>query len=151
MWRSQWLLQRCGAVAIEYALLLPIMLLFIVGLMDVGRLLWTYTTLNRAVEAAARCAAINTIECGATAQIQDRAVAEAWGLNIGTSAFTVSTPSCGVQVRGVFEFSFAIPGLATITPLGTITLDATSCYPLSVGQQSALAQEERGGRRLVAR
>ena len=129
MWRSQWLLQRCGAVAIEYALLLPIILLFTVGLMDVGRLLWTYTTLNRAVEAAARCAAINFVECGTTAQIQNRAVAEAWGLNIGASAFTVSTADCGIQVNGVHDFVFVIPGLAAVAPLGTITLDAKACYP----------------------
>jgi len=43
-----------GTVAIEYALILPVMLLFTLGIMDTGRLLWTYITLTRAVEAAAR-------------------------------------------------------------------------------------------------
>jgi Flp pilus assembly protein TadG len=51
--------QRNGNVAIEYGLILPAMLLFTLGIMDAGRLLWTYTTLSRATEAAARCGALN--------------------------------------------------------------------------------------------
>lgn len=37
--------QRNGNVAIEYAFILPVMLLFTLGIMDTGRLLWTYITL----------------------------------------------------------------------------------------------------------
>jgi len=129
VWKSQSLSRRRGAVAIEYALVLPALLLFIFGLVDAGRLLWTYTTLYRATEAAARCAAINTTDCGSTAQIQSRAIAEAWGLTVTPTNFTVTTPSCGVQVQASYEFTFVIPGLETIAPLGSITLNATSCYP----------------------
>jgi Flp pilus assembly protein TadG len=120
---------RRGATAIEYALVLPALLLFILGIMDAGRLLWTYTTLYRATEAAARCAAVNTTDCGTTAQIKNRAVTEAWGLNVSPSAFTVSTLSCGVQVHASYDFTFVIPGLGDAVPLGTITLNATACYP----------------------
>jgi len=34
-----------GAMAVEYALVLPVVLLFILGIADCGRLLWTYATL----------------------------------------------------------------------------------------------------------
>jgi Flp pilus assembly protein TadG len=122
--------RRSGAVAIEYALILPMLLLFVIGIIDVGRLLWTFTTLSRAAEAAARCGAINLIDCGTAAAIQNRAVAEAWGMNIAASAFAVTTPACGVQVIGTYDFVFAIPALATATPLGTVTLKATACYPV---------------------
>lgn len=121
---------RRGAAAIEYGLILPILLLFIIGILDIGRLLWNLTTLNRAVEAAARCGAINLIECGTTAQVQNRAVEEAWGLNVNVASFTVSTLSCGVQVVGTYDFVFAIPALAGASPLGTISLSATACYPV---------------------
>lgn len=127
---SRSLSRRHGAVAVEYALVLPALLLFVVGLIDGGRLLWTYTTLYRAAEAAARCAAVNTTDCVSTAQIQDRAVAEAWGLTVSPGIFTVTTPSCGVQVQANYDFTFVIPGLAGVAPLGTITLTATACYPL---------------------
>jgi hypothetical protein len=105
------------------------MLLLILGIMDAGRLLWTYTTLYRATEAAARCAAINTIDCGTATQIKNRAVVEAWGLNVDAAAFTVSTQACGVQVHANYDFTFVIPGLGDVAPLGTVTLNATACYP----------------------
>ena len=60
-------LRSSGSVAVEYGLLLPALLLLVLGVMDVGRLLWTQATLDRAVEAAARCAAVNTISCASTA------------------------------------------------------------------------------------
>ncbi len=43
--------------------MLPVLLLFLLGIIDTGRLLWTYATLYRASEAAARCAAIHAANC----------------------------------------------------------------------------------------
>ena len=115
-----------GTVAIEYSIILPVLLVFLLGIMDTGRLLWTYSTLYRATEAAARCAAVNTAECGTSTQIKNRAVTEAWGLTVAASAFTVSSPSCGKQVSGTFDFAFTVP----VPGLSSVTLNATACYPL---------------------
>lgn len=114
-----------GAVTIEYALILPVLLVMVLGIIDVGRLLWTQTTLERAVEAASRCAAINTTLCGTTAKIQNYAVTQAYGLTVTTSVFTVSTPVCGVTVQASFPFRLIVPWLARTS----LTLTATSCYP----------------------
>lgn len=123
-------LKRYGSAAIEYALILPAVLMVIFGLMDTGRLLWSFTTLSRAVEAAARCAAINTTQCGTTSQIQSFAVSEAWGLTIAASDFAVTTESCGIKVTGNLPFEFVMPGFNVVVPSGTITLTASSCYPI---------------------
>jgi Flp pilus assembly protein TadG len=128
---------RRGAAAIEYALLLPVLLLFMLGIIDVGRLMWTYTTLSRAVDAAARCGAINAdaaspTACQSNAAIQARAVTEAWGLTITSAAFTVTRPSCGVQVRGAYSFVSIIPGIGRPAPMGTLALSATACYPVKL-------------------
>lgn len=128
--KSNSFLKRRGNVAIEYGLILPVLLVFTFGLMDTGRLLWTVATLNRAAEAAARCAAINTTNCGTAAQIQARAVAEAWGLTITAAAFTITKPACGIQVDATYDFAFLTPGLGAFVPLGIQTLSATACYPL---------------------
>lgn len=112
-----------GVAAIEYALIVPALLTFMLGIMDVGRLMWTYSTLYRAVEAAARCGAVNVTDCASTAQIQNEAVAEAWGLTVASSAFTVATPACGVQVSVTYSFTFTIPGFSDIT------LGPTACHP----------------------
>lgn len=119
-----------GTVAIEYGFILPVLLLFTLGIMDAGRLLWTYMTLYRATEAAARCGAVNSTLCGTSGQIAAYAVTQAWGLTIASSAFTVTTPTCGVQVRGTYTFQFVIPWFSPIQPLGsanTIHLSATAC------------------------
>ncbi len=127
-----------GTVAIEYGLILPAMLLFTLGIMDTGRLLWTYVTLTRATEAAARCGAVNnTTTCPS---IPAYAVAQAWGLNdVTAAAFTVTTPTCGgaqpgVQVAATYTFQFIVPWFPQFggaAPFGapTMTLNATACYP----------------------
>jgi Flp pilus assembly protein TadG len=119
--------RRRGAVAIEYALILPALLLLVIGIIDTGRVLWTYTTLYRATEAAARCAAIKDARCVTESQVQSYAVAQAFGLKINAPAFKVATAACGIQVKGSYDFTFAIP--AFTVDLGTITLNATACYP----------------------
>jgi Flp pilus assembly protein TadG len=115
---------RCGASAIEYAIILPVFLAFLLGIMDTGRLIWTHNTLHRATAAAARCAAVNTTTCGTTAQIKNEAVKAAWGLTISSSAFTVATIACGSQVSASYQFQFVTPGLTTLA------LTASSCYPV---------------------
>jgi Flp pilus assembly protein TadG len=121
-----------GSVAIEYALLLPVLLLFVLGIIDTGRLLWSYATLQRAVDAAARCGAVGAASCATTAQIASYAAGQAFGLAVTPAAFSVSTPACGVNVRGTLRFSFIIPWLGASKPFGSanaITIGATGCYP----------------------
>ena len=124
---------RHGSVAVEYAFVLPVLLLFVLGVMDTGRLIWTYATLNRAAEAAARCAAVNPAICGTTAQIKSYAVSQAYGLNIATTAFTPTTVACGSRVAASYMFQFVIPwtGVSSYGVANTATLTATACYPPS--------------------
>jgi Flp pilus assembly protein TadG len=117
---------RSGTVAVEYALLLPALLVFVLGIVDTGRLLWTQITLEHAVEAASRCSAIDTTLCSTAAKTQSYAVTQAYGLTVTTSNFTVSTPSCGTTVKASVPFVLIIPYLTTTS----LTLTATSCYPL---------------------
>ena len=132
MARPSW--RRRAAVAVEYAIILPAFLMFILGLMDCGRLIWTYSTIARAVEAASRCAAVNAATCGTTTATQAYAVAQAWGLTTTTSMFAVTpAASCGgVSVVGTMPFTFVIPWFYGGSPFGAanaMTLTATACYP----------------------
>jgi Flp pilus assembly protein TadG len=115
-----------GEVSIEYGLILSALLVFVLGIVDTGRLLWTQTTLEHATEAASRCYAIDTTLCGTTAQTQTYAVAQAYGLQVTTAAFTVSTLACGANVKASLPFVLIIPWTTTTS----LTLTATSCYPL---------------------
>lgn len=115
-----------GTAAIEFALVLPVLLLFTLGLIDVGRLLWTQTTLDRAVLAAARCAAINATTCGTTAHIQSYAVTQAYGLSITSSAFTVTSGTGHICVSASRTYHLIIPWAGD-----TLNLSANACYPTS--------------------
>jgi Flp pilus assembly protein TadG len=131
-----------GSVAVQSAFVLPVLVLFVLGIMDTGRLLWTFATLHRASEAAARCGAIpatgtdpatgKAYDCTTSSGTQNYAVLQAWGLTTTASVFTVSTPACGNQVAASYNFTFVIPWFYIVPPLGpsnSITLTATACYP----------------------
>lgn len=87
--------------------------------------MWTQTAISHAVQAAARCGAVNSMDCGTLSQITNYAVTQAFGVNITSSAFTASTAGCGVLVVAHFPFNFTVPFIVT----SNITLNATACYP----------------------
>lgn len=125
-------MNRHGAALVEYALVLPVALLFVTGVIDCGRVLWNYTTLYHAAEAGARCGAIDQINCATATQIRSYAASQAYGLTIAPSAFTAVTAACGMSVTGQQSFSFLIPWFAWFLPgsgPGTVTLTVSACYP----------------------
>jgi Flp pilus assembly protein TadG len=116
---------RRGLAALEFSLLLPLFLLLILGVMQLGQLFWTQTALQHAVEMAARCASVNTTACGTAAQVQTYAATQAYGMAVAPATFTVTTPTCGNNVAATSTFAF----LTTLFPVSNITLQAQSCYP----------------------
>lgn len=117
---------RRGATLIEFAVLLPLFVLLVFGIMQLGQVFWTQAALQHAVEMAARCASVNTVTCGTAAQVQSYAATQAYGLAVPVGAFSVTTPACGNQVVASYEFTF--PVAALISP--ALSLTARSCYPL---------------------
>ncbi len=114
-----------GTLSIEYALILPAFLTLTLGVMDLGRLMWTQVTLDRAVQAAARCASVNSSACTTDAAVQAYAAGQAWGLTTQASNFTVTHPSCGVSVTAQLAFAFVMPWPTT----GVSSVSASACYP----------------------
>ncbi len=109
-------LGKRGTAALEYGIIAPVLFLFLLGTVDMGRLMWMYAGLYRGVEAAARCGAVNTNACATAAEIQAVAAGAVWGTAISSSVFSVSTTaSCGIQVTASYSFTFYTPGLSTIT------------------------------------
>ncbi|MFE1597639.1 TadE/TadG family type IV pilus assembly protein [Methylobacterium sp. ID0610] len=114
---------QSGAAALEFAFILPPLLVLLFGIVEGGRLLWAYNVLQFAVEAAARCAVIDQAQCGTTSLVQTYAAAKTYALNPDPGIFSVDTLPCGTQVAGRL----------TVTTLGpvavTVTLEARSCRP----------------------
>jgi Flp pilus assembly protein TadG len=114
-----------GATAVETAIVLPVFLLLLFGVIEAGLLFWTQSTLQSAVEAAARCAVVDKTNCGSTSDVQSYAASQAIGMTVASSSFNVSQPSCGYQVSISYNFSFIVSGLFP----GMMTLNAKSCHP----------------------
>jgi len=125
--------RRGGNVAIEFGIVLPLLLLLSFGIIDLGRLLWINIALTRGTQAAARCGALNASACP---DIGAYAASQTWGpSDITASAFAATTATCGFQVSGTYNFQFTIPWFPQFgpSPPGTTTLTATACYPAQTG------------------
>ncbi len=57
---------REGVEALEFAIVLPVLLLFLLGCIEFGRLFWTQSELQYAAEAAARAITITWTSTGST-------------------------------------------------------------------------------------
>jgi Flp pilus assembly protein TadG len=113
-----------GATALEFALCAPAFFALVMGIVELGLMVWMQLALQQGVEAAARCASINKNACANTGQIQAYASAQSYGLSPPSSTFTVSAASCGNQVQASYTPSY-LPGF----PIPAQTLTAQACFP----------------------
>ena len=113
-----------GSAAVQFGLVAPSLLLFVFGIIEVGRMLWTMNALHYSVEEAARCASINATTCGSAGKVQAFAAARSGG-SFAASVFTASTVGCGNQVSASYPMRLNIPFTSY-----AVTLTAQSCYPI---------------------
>lgn len=123
MTRQQFLKNCSGATALEFGITAPIFVLLIIGIVQIGLMLWMQLGLQQGVEMGARCASINAALCNNTSAIQNYAAQQTYGVNPPASTFTVTTLSCGVQVSA----SYAFPIISGY--FAAATLQAQSCFP----------------------
>jgi Flp pilus assembly protein TadG len=74
-----------GQSAVEFALILPVFLLMVFGILDLGRAVYAYSTLNNAAREAARLAILDQT----LADIQAVGASHATGLGVSTGDVTV--------------------------------------------------------------
>jgi Flp pilus assembly protein TadG len=115
---------RSGGAAIELAFSAPAFIMFIFGIMEVGRLLWLQNALDYSVVAAARCISNNQSQCGNATQTQSFAASQA-GAGFAASVFTVTSASCGNQISASYPVTLDIPYMNIST-----TLTSQACYPV---------------------
>jgi Flp pilus assembly protein TadG len=114
-----------GATAVEFALTAPMFMALVWGIIEVGLGLWTQFGLENAVEAAARCASVNTTTCTTSSTIATYAASQTMGVTIPSSAFTFSKVSCGNQVSASYNFAY----LTNVFHAARVTLAAQACFP----------------------
>lgn len=109
-----------GGAAIEFALTAPAFLALLFGALQGALMLWTQLGLQHAAERASRCAAVNASLCGSSAQVQTYAVSQGLANGLSSSAFTLTTETCGKAVVATANVRFVT---------STVSLSARSCFP----------------------
>lgn len=117
---------RRGAAALQFALVAPLLLTLILGLVEFGRTAWITHALRYGVQSAARCAAVRPDLCGSPEQIAAYAGERlaAWGVT--ADAFSVNSEACGLRIQAGVDHR--ILGYGADTPY---RLTASYCRDVS--------------------
>ncbi len=130
----RFLKNNSGATALEFALVFPAVIAFIIGIAQVGYLLWIDNLLHYSVETASRCNAVGstTFPCAgsgttnmstAATNLFSQAVALT---NIPSGTFSAyTTAACSQPSFSGLQASFTVRVLLVIP----VTVTANSCYP----------------------
>lgn len=110
LWRG-----RDGATAVEFALVAPLLMLVLLGVMETGRVMWTQAALNFAVQEASRCMAVDPT-CATNAGAQAFAAQKVAGLKIPASAFAITQQTCGRRIRAEVTYSFVLKAIFSTAP-----------------------------------
>src|SRR5262249_11973102 len=113
-----------GSTAVQFGLAAPALVLFVLGIFEVGRMLWTMNALHYSVEEAARCASVNVASCGTSSKVQVFAAARSGG-SFAASVSPATAAGCGNKVTASYPMHLNIPFSSY-----AVTLTAQSCYPI---------------------
>jgi Flp pilus assembly protein TadG len=119
-----------GAAAVETAIVLPLLLLLVFGLIDFGRMLNAQITVTEAASEGARAAAL-----GGDPVPRAKAAAGALEVNVDPGTPCAGDPTQDARVKVEHEFTFVTPigALAGLFggrgPDGEITLASTGVMP----------------------
>lgn len=138
----RWILRgrRRGQTLVEFALILPIFVLMLVGIFDAGRAIYVYSTINNAAHEAVRLAIVDQN----ADDVRARAISQSVAVGVDTGGVTVrwlsadytdvapcnTTPrfGCAVEVSVVYEFTAATPIISSL--MGTINLEGLARQPI---------------------
>lgn len=118
LWRTEG-----GATAVEFAFLLPLLLLAPLTAIELGRAAWAQSALNHAVQEAARCASVRPDLCATPDDIAAFAAGSVPALGVSASAFTITAEPCGTRVVVQMRHRFIAGMVLTDSP----TLSAEMC------------------------
>lgn len=118
---------RLGATAVEFAIVAPLFLVMVYGVMEVGRAMWIKSTMQFAVEETTRYAMVNT--SASTSALVTYAYTKLSGMDSSgitfTATLTSGTPNF-MTVSGTYDFT----ALVSLVQLPDFTLNASSRVPL---------------------
>lgn len=117
-----------GVAAVEFAIVLPVFIMLVMGIVDFGRIYWVKSSMQFVVEQSTRHAMVNSDITEAA--LETYAYAQEASVSGSGAVFDATIDASGavnfMTVTGTYTFNF-------ITPLvgSTLTLNAKSVTPIS--------------------
>lgn len=120
---------------VEFALVFPIFILIVMGVVDLGRAVWQYNTLSNAAREGARYGIVLKNPDGTArtdAQITDVVKEKAVGVDItGGGSVVIAFPDGRtaekpIKVTVTYQYQPVAPLISAVIPGGAINLSATS-------------------------
>jgi Flp pilus assembly protein TadG len=117
-------------MVIELALITPVLLIVMLGILDFGRVFYSYMDLTNAARAGARYAAASASTCDQpTVQAKVQAAQSNLAIPTGDIALTCNSDRRTVTITN-YPFVTLVP-FSTLFPfLGTISLSTVATFPL---------------------
>ena len=123
-----------GATAVEFALVAPVLLAFIMLLIEGGRMEWTRQAIQEVAVNTARCMAVGQTECTTDAGIvrYARQRGNDWGVSMAAATITPSVNQTCNSVGGMRRVDISLPyrsAVGKLIPAVPQELSAASCFP----------------------
>jgi Flp pilus assembly protein TadG len=119
--RNIWREQR-GTTAVEFAIVSPVFIAMILGLLALCVCLFLVGSLHYSVEEAARCASVRTTVCKDASTTIAYAQSRYYGPS--SPAFSYTTAACGNSVTASINYVAQL-GLTQVT----VPVTAAACFP----------------------
>lgn len=121
-----------GQALVEFALAIPIVLLLMLGILDLGRAVFAYNSVSNAARSAVRVAIVNQNYTDVEAAARDEAVGLS-PLDVSTLTYPYDPGDCPdldcvVRVEVTHDWTAATPIISQI--VGPITISSASELPL---------------------
>ena len=114
---------RQGATALEFALVLPAFVMLVLGVINSAQLAHAISSMNFAVEEAARCSAVDAVACGSATATEAYAATKYLGPAV-SPVFDSTNAGCGHSVTATATFDLNVAFF-----IYEIPLSAAACFP----------------------
>jgi len=95
-----------GAVAVEFAMIAPIFFGLLIGIIDVGRYMWTLNTIQYAIDQGVRAGVVQQLSDQDVTDLVKNSLA---GLKAGAIDVDVTDNSASLSVAAATDYAFLFP------------------------------------------
>jgi len=107
-----------GVAAVEFAIIAPVFVGLLVGILDIGRYMWTLNTMQYAIDESVRAGVVQKLSSD---EVKDLAKSSMTGLNTGAITVGVVDGASTLSITADMTYKFLFP-MSSFTDSTTISV-----------------------------